>query len=146
MIILRPIDQADRRVTSGILESGRIPDAPVGPQIGKGSFTHGIEGEGPDYLYSLLIGYSDPPEGKTVLEGLYYNPYFAGHQIAMPPPIASDGQVTWPEGNPPATKSQMAKDVVAFLTWAADPHAEARKALGVKVVIFLVFLCVLLCR
>ena len=45
MIILRPIDQADRRVTSGILESGRIPDAPVGPQIGKSSFTHGIEGE-----------------------------------------------------------------------------------------------------
>lgn len=105
---------------------------------------HGIEGEGPDYLYWLLVGYSDPPEGKAVLEGLYYNPYFEGHQIAMPPPLSSDGQVTWPEGNPPATKSQMAKDVVAFLTWAADPHMESRKALGVKVVIFLLFLCVLL--
>ena len=105
---------------------------------------HGIEGEGPDYLYWLLIGYSDPPEGKSVLEGLYYNPYFEGHQIAMPPPLASDGQVTWPEGNPPATKQQMAKDVVAFMTWAADPHMEARKSLGVKVFIFLIFLCVLL--
>ena len=131
-----PNDKAARAANNNALP----PDLSV---IAKAR-AHGIEGEGPDYLYSLLIGYSDPPEGKTVLEGLYYNPYFAGHQIAMPPPIASDGQVTWPEGNPPATKSQMAKDVVAFLTWAADPHAEARKALGVKVVIFLVFLCVLL--
>jgi cytochrome c1 len=105
---------------------------------------HGIEGEGPDYLYWLLVGYSDPPAGKTVLEGLYYNPYFEGHQIAMPPPFATDGQVTWPEGNPPATKQQMAKDVVAFLTWASEPHMESRKQLGVKVFIFLIFLCVLL--
>lgn len=105
---------------------------------------HGIEGEGPDYLYALLTGYSDPPAGKTVLEGLYYNVYFEGHQIAMPPPLATDGQVTWPEGNPAATKQQMAKDVVAFMTWAADPHMEARKALGVKVFIFLIFLSVVL--
>jgi cytochrome c1 len=62
----------------------------------------------------------------------------------MPPPFATDGQVTWPEGNPPATKQQMAKDVVAFLTWASEPHMESRKQLGVKVFIFLIFLCVLL--
>ena len=105
---------------------------------------HGIEGEGPDYIYSLITGYSEPPASFTVLEGLYYNEYFAGHQIGMPPPIASDGQVTWPDGNPPATKQQMAKDVVAFLTWAADPHMEARKELGVKVFIFLVFLSIVL--
>lgn len=105
---------------------------------------HGIEGEGPDYIYSLLTGYSDPPEGVSVLSGLNYNPYFAGHQIAMPSPLSSDGLVTWPEGNPAATKQQMAKDVVAFMTWASDPNMEARKSLGVKVVIFLIFLSVIL--
>jgi ubiquinol-cytochrome c reductase cytochrome b/c1 subunit len=105
---------------------------------------HGIDAEGPDYVYSLLTGYQDPPAGEAVLPGLNYNPYFAGHQIAMPAPLASDGQVTWPDGNPPATKQQMAKDVVAFLTWVSDPNMEARKALGVKVVIFLVFLSVVL--
>lgn len=105
---------------------------------------HGIDAEGPDYVYSILTGYTDPPAGESVLPGLNYNPYFAGHQIAMPSPLSSDGQVTWAPGNPPATKQQMAKDVVAFLTWAADPHMEARKALGVKVVIFLVFLSVIL--
>lgn len=105
---------------------------------------HGIDAEGPDYIHALLVGYSEPPPGKTVLEGLYYNPYFEGHQIAMPPPLSSDGQVTWPDGNPPATKDQMSRDVVAFLTWAADPHMEARKQLGVKVVLFLVLVCVLL--
>jgi ubiquinol-cytochrome c reductase cytochrome b/c1 subunit len=105
---------------------------------------HGIDAEGPDYVYSLLTGYSDPPSDFSLLPGLNYNPYFAGHQIAMPAPLASDGQVTWPEGNPTATKQQMAKDVVAFMTWAADPHMEDRKQLGVKVMIFLSFLSVLL--
>jgi len=105
---------------------------------------HGIDAEGPDYVYSLLTGYQDPPAGETVLDGLNYNPYFPGHQIAMPSPLASDGQVTWPDGNPPATKQQMAKDVVAFLTWVADPNMEARKTLGVKVMIFLVFLSIVL--
>ena len=105
---------------------------------------HGIEAEGPDYVYSLLTGYTDPPAGETVLEGLNYNPYFAGHQIGMPPPISSDGQVTWAEGNPPATKQQMAKDVVAFLTWASDPNLEARKQMGVKVMLFLALLSVMM--
>ena len=73
-----------------------------------------------------------------------YNPYFEGRQLAMAPPLASDGQVTWPEGNPPATKAQMAEDVVAFLMWAAEPKLEERKELGVKVLIFLLALSVLL--
>jgi len=62
----------------------------------------------------------------------------------MPPPLSSDGQVTWADGNPPATKSQMAKDVVAFMTWAADPKMEERKSLGVKVMIFLALLSIML--
>jgi cytochrome c1 len=105
---------------------------------------HGIDAEGPDYLYSILTGYADAPSDFQVLPGLYYNPYFAGHQIAMPAPLSSDGQVTWPAGNPPSTKEQMARDVVAFLTWAADPKMEERKSTGVKVMLFLTALCVLL--
>lgn len=100
--------------------------------------------DGPNYIYSLLTGYADPPAGFELLPGLNYNPYFANHQIAMPAPLTSDGQVTWPEGNPPATKQQMAKDVVAFLTWASDPKMEERKQLGVKVIVFLAALALLL--
>jgi cytochrome c1 len=102
--------------------------------------------DGSNYLYSLLLGYSDPPASFQLLPGLNYNEYFPGHQIAMPAPLASDGQVTYaPDaGNPAATKEQMAKDVTAFLTWAAEPKMEERKALGGKVMIFLIFLAALL--
>jgi len=100
--------------------------------------------DGSNYTYSLLTGYTDAPSDFSLLPGLNYNPYFAGHQIAMPAPLVSDGQVTWPEGNPAATKDQMAKDVVAFLTWASEPKLEERKELGVKVIIFLIALSALL--
>jgi cytochrome c1 len=100
--------------------------------------------DGANYIYSLLTGYSDPPANFELLPGLSYNEYFPNHQIAMPAPLASDGQVTWADGNPPATKDQMAKDVVAFMTWAAEPKMEERKQLGVKVMIFLVLLSILL--
>lgn len=101
---------------------------------------------GPDYIYALLTGYKDPPPDFTLLPGLNYNEYFPGHQIAMPAPLTSDGQVTYApdQGNPPATKQQMAKDVVAFLAWASEPHLEARKTLGVKVMLFLGALSLLL--
>ncbi|MBP6012738.1 MAG: cytochrome c1 [Alphaproteobacteria bacterium] len=101
---------------------------------------------GADYIVALLIGYSDPPSDFSLLPGLNYNAYFQGHQIAMPAPLTSDGQVTYaPDaGNPPATKQQMAKDVAAFLTWAAEPKMEERKRMGVKVMIFLIFLSALL--
>lgn len=99
---------------------------------------------GADYIHALLTGYSDPPAGFQLLPGLNYNPYFDTHQIAMPAPLSSDGQVTWPEGNPPATKDQMAKDVAAFLAWAAEPKMEERKQVGVMVMIFLAGLAALL--
>src|SRR5262245_29379706 len=92
--------------------------------------------DGPNYVHALLMGYQDAPANFELLPGLQYNPYFPGHQIAMPAPISSDGQVTWPEGNPPATKDQMVRDVVAFLMWAAEPKLEERKRLGVQVMIF----------
>jgi len=70
---------------------------------------------GADYLFSLLTGYTEPPSGKAMLPGLYYNPYFPGGAIAMPPPL-SDGGVEYEDGTP-ATISQQAKDVVEFLNW-----------------------------
>lgn len=99
---------------------------------------------GADYLHALLMGYSDPPAGFQLLPGLSYNAYFPGGQIAMPGPLTSDGQVTYAPDNPAATRDQMARDVVAFLMWAAEPKMEERKQLGVQVMIFLAALSFLL--
>ena len=101
---------------------------------------------GAAYTYSLLTGYRNQPAelvqkypaAKTG-PGLYYNPYFANLNIAMPPPLTADGQVTYAEGNPPATVDQMAKDVSAFLVWAAEPKLENRHRYGVATIIFLLF-------
>jgi len=93
---------------------------------------------GADYLYALLTGYSDPPANMKMGEGQYYNKYFPGNQIAMPQPL-HDGQVTYADGTP-ATVEQMSKDVVTFLTYISNPEMEARKRMGVKVVLFLVFI------
>jgi len=105
---------------------------------------------GAAYTYSLLTGYQRQPAellehfptAKTP-EGLYYNPYFANLNLAMPPPLTSDGQVTYGEGAPPATIDQMAKDVSAFLVWTAEPKLENRHRTGIVVVIFLLFATVL---
>ena len=99
---------------------------------------------GPAYTYSLLTGYQrqparlvqEFPAAKTP-QGLHYNPYFANLNIAMPPPLTSTGQVTYAPGNPPPTVDQMAKDVSAFLVWAAEPKLEKRHRSGIAVVIFL---------
>ena len=100
--------------------------------------------DGPNYLASLLTGYQNQPaellrkfpDVKTPT-GLYYNPYFANLNIAMPPPLTSDGQVTYDDGTQP-TRQQMAKDVSAFLTWTAEPNLESRHAAGLATVLFLV--------
>ena len=96
---------------------------------------------GEDYVYALLTGYHEPPEGVEVGEGLQYNAYFPGHQIAMAPPLEED-VVEYADGTL-ATVEQMAGDVVTFLAWAAEPTLEARKRLGFKVMIFLIALTVL---
>jgi ubiquinol-cytochrome c reductase cytochrome c1 subunit len=91
---------------------------------------------GPDYVYGLLTAYRDPPAGFNLLPGMYYDEYFAGHQIAMPPPL-SDNAVTFADGTS-ATVPQMAHDVVTFLSWAAEPNLEPRHRTGFKVMLFLV--------
>jgi ubiquinol-cytochrome c reductase cytochrome c1 subunit len=85
---------------------------------------------GIDYIVALLTGYCDAPAGKVLLPGLYYNPYFSGGAIAMPPPLM-DGSVTYPDGTP-ATMTQMAKDVAIFLNWCAEPEHDERKLQGFK--------------
>jgi ubiquinol-cytochrome c reductase cytochrome c1 subunit len=94
---------------------------------------------GADYIHALLTGYADPPAGVTLMEGMHYNKYFPGHQIAMAPPLSGDGQVVFHDGTT-ATVDQMARDVIQFLAWAAEPELEQRKALGVKLIIFLTVL------
>jgi len=105
---------------------------------------------GAAYVYSLLTGYSEPspellkkfPDAKPGT-GLYHNPYFPNLNLAMPPPITSDGQVTYAEGNPAPTVDQMAKDVSAFLVWTAEPKMENRKNAGLAVVLFLLIATIL---
>ncbi len=106
---------------------------------------------GPDYIYSLLTGFGHAPAGLTVPAGKYYNPYFPGDLgsfwkgdatkvpvggfIGMPPPLA-DNKVTFDDGTK-STVDQQAKDVSAFLTWAAEPKMEERKAFGLAAMIYL---------
>lgn len=87
--------------------------------------------DGPEYMFSLLNGYCEPPAGVELRSGLYYNTYMAGGAIAMPPPL-ENGQVEFEDGTP-ATVPQMAHDLVSFVTWATDPTHDERKLMGLKV-------------
>ncbi len=97
--------------------------------------------DGANYLYSLLTGYKNAPSDVELSEGMYYNPYFPGGQIAMAPPLA-EGLVSYDDGTP-ATVDQMSKDLVNFLQWAAEPEMEQRKSIGIKVLLYLVVFTVL---
>ena len=92
---------------------------------------------GPQYVYSIITGFHEtPPSWFKVLPNKYYNPYFAGWNISMPPPLTK-GSVTFSDGTP-NTLEQEAHDVVTFLTWASDPRMEERKRLGLGVMAFLI--------
>lgn len=98
---------------------------------------------GSDYIRSLLLGYTDEvPYDVNVAPGQYYNEYFPGGLLAMSPPLMFDGQVSYADGTE-ATIDQMAEDVTVFLTWVGDPHMEARKQMGVMVLLFLFIFAVL---
>jgi ubiquinol-cytochrome c reductase cytochrome c1 subunit len=104
---------------------------------------------GPAYVYSLLTGFQNQPaellkefpSAKTP-QGLHYNPYFANLNLAMAPPLTSEGQVTYADGTK-ATVDQMAKDVSAFLVWTAEPKLENRHRYGITALIFLIVATIL---
>lgn len=91
---------------------------------------------GSDYIYNLLVGYDDPPSGVELGEGMYYNKWMSGNQIAMPIPLY-DGSVDYDDGTDNNYK-QLSKDVTAFLVWAAEPELEERKSMGIKVILFFI--------
>ena len=118
-----PNDKAARTANNGALP----PDQSVIEKAREG---------GADYIYDLLNGYSDPPAGVKVGDGLYYNKAFPGHQIAMPQPLQDDS-VEYTDGTK-ATLPQEARDITTFLTYIANPEMEQRKTIGVKIVLFLI--------
>ncbi len=106
--------------------------------------------DGTHYIYSLVgHGYRDQPasllkrfpDAKTPT-GLYYNPYYANLNFAMPPPLTTEGQVQYADGTKP-TVDQMAKDIASFLTWASEPKLETRHAAGLAAMIFILIFCFL---
>ena len=96
---------------------------------------------GVDYIYSVLLGYEDPPSGVTLDEGVYYNKYMYGNNIKMAKPLSND-LIEYSDGTV-ATEEQMAKDVTTFLMWAAEPHLEARHKMGFKAILYLIILTIL---
>ena len=96
---------------------------------------------GANYIYSVLVGYEDPPSGVTLDEGVYYNKYMIGNKIKMPNNLI-DGLVEYADGTD-STVDQMAKDVTTFLAWAAEPELEERHKTGIKVILYLVLLTIL---
>ncbi len=123
--IVRPFpnDQAARAANNGALP----PDL---------SLIVKAREDGPNYVYAILTSFKDPPQGFKMTEGTYYDEYFAGHQIKMPPPL-NDGQITFADKAPNKTSDE-AHDVVTFLAWAAEPTLDQRHRMGVKVILFLV--------
>jgi ubiquinol-cytochrome c reductase cytochrome c1 subunit len=90
---------------------------------------------GADYIYALLTGYTHDDDPN-------WDEYMPGHRIAMAKPL-SDGMVEYADGTP-QTMQHYAKDVTAFLMWAAEPRLEDRKKIGLSVIIYLVVFAALL--
>ncbi|PHR55075.1 MAG: cytochrome c1 [Robiginitomaculum sp.] len=112
---------------------------------------------GADYLYAILTGYHEAPHDFHVADGTYYNTAFDGNQIKMAAPLSDElieyspymvagehGAEPHEVAAPVATTDQMARDIVEFLTWAGDPHMEARKRIGLATFLYLFIFALLL--
>ena len=98
-------------------------------------------GGGVDYIYSLLQGYEEAPNGMILDDGVHYNKYMYGNKIKMSAPL-SDGIIEYSDGTNPSVE-QMSKDVTTFLMWAAEPSLEARHQMGFKAIVYLIILTIL---
>ena len=172
-------DESGDMVERAPIASDRIPGPYANEVIGRLANNNALPPDlslitkarhhGPDYVYSLLTGYEDPPATVEIAPGQSYNPYFPGDMssalrdefldeeghaidgievplggvLAMAPPLF-DGVIDYADPETPETVEQYAADVVEFLTWAAEPKMEARKAMGVMSLIYLLILCVIL--
>ena len=96
---------------------------------------------GADYIYSVLLGYEDPPEGMKLDDGVYYNKYMYGNKIKMPQQLYDD-LVTY-VGGTAATPEQMAKDITTFMAWTAEPKLEERHKFGFRAISYLIILTIL---
>jgi len=94
--------------------------------------------EGPDYIYSLLVGFEHDPDGR-IPDG-HYNVYFPGRNIAMPDPLS------WLDHEPEDENDlkEQARTVSSFLAFIGEPHQIQRQKIGLWVMIFLVLLTIVL--
>lgn len=97
---------------------------------------------GADYLYALLTGYEGMPADFKLNDGMNFNAAFPGNQIAMPPPLSKDAPFKYQDGT--GSLEENARDVAAFLSWAADPSLNQRKYVGWQVMLYLLITTVLL--
>jgi ubiquinol-cytochrome c reductase cytochrome c1 subunit len=93
---------------------------------------------GPDYIFNLLLGYTEPPVDFELGEGMYYNKWKEGHQISMAQPL-DEGYVDYDDGTE-NNLPQLSEDITTFLVWSAEPELEERKKLGIKVILFFIVL------
>ena len=89
-----------------------------------------IKREQPGYINLLLTSYYQQPDGT------FNNHIVPG--IQMPDVLNSSLS-----GDRSKVERQ-ARQVSAFLSWAADPHADVRHALGYGVISYLIILTILL--
>lgn len=136
----RPGTLADALMSPGRIQNTKQPhpEGAIRPDL---SLMVKARVGGADYVYAILTGYQKAPHGITVGDTQYYNAYFPGNLIAMAPPLLSEGQVTYADGTK-STIEQMSHDVVTFLAWTAEPEMESRKALGFKVLFYLLIMSI----
>jgi cytochrome c1 len=97
---------------------GKVP-----PDLNLMTKARGGGSKGPAYIEALLVGFNDTPEKNSVFPN-----------IAMPPAFSKDD----PE------RVRKAKDISAFLDYAAEPSARERRDLGIYVLGYMVLLTALL--
>lgn len=107
--------------------------------LGINQFVKGMGG--PEYIYSLLTGYTGEEKEEAGVT-LYENTAFPGGWISMAPQLYGD-DVEFADGSG-TDISDLSEDVAAFLMWTAEPHQNSRKFAGFVAFFFLSVLTVLL--